>query len=441
MGPTFRVFTSGQLESHATLSKTLAIWGVGAKSQEALVLLNASLAAAGEARKLRALLDGYSHATDTTVRKEYFWRAVAWIRSHPRQIQRAMETLRRRYVMGTKRFDDTTRLAARLQPILFAGREIQAHAQIPNGIQAAPKEKGVRPSGSTSPASPLGRHQIIQSLSVTETSDVFLVRDKRTGNRAVIKTLLQRHAGFKDGIRSFKREMDITRFLNHPGVPKVLDSGDDFQLATTGLKSDFPRPYFVMEFVEGLPLDHLTRFGKTLPWQNAKEIFLQLCRVLGAIHALGIEHRDVKSENVILTATETADLVVKLIDFGIAIRRKRGARSRWSRALSDFPPGTPEVVSPERLKSPSQIDYRSDLYSLGILMYETLSGWLPFYGDRERVVHHHLHTVPLLPSQTQPKAKIPPCADAIILKLLQKNPDDRFPSAEALAEAIRNCNE
>jgi serine/threonine protein kinase len=216
----------------------------------------------------------------------------------------------------------------------------------------------------------------------------------------------------------FQREAAIGREMNHPGIPKVK------------VEAQQPsRLYFAMEWVEGTSLRQVLQREGKLPVDQAMAICVAICDVLTYIHERGVVHRDLKPENVVIGADQT----VKLIDFGIAA--KAGARRLTFGKLSNLM-GTADYISPEQVKG-QRGDARSDLYALGVTLYEMLTGQMPFRGTNPlAVMNDRLLRDPIPANIANPD--LPPAWQTIVQRLLQRNPKDRYQSACALAFDLEN---
>jgi serine/threonine protein kinase len=187
---------------------------------------------------------------------------------------------------------------------------------------------------------------------------------------------------------------------------------------------DRSRPYLVMEWVEGRPLRKILNEQKKFPVERALKLTRGLLDVLEYVHAQGVVHRDLKPENVLLDDEDH----IKLIDFGIAFRK--GARRLTFGNLSRIM-GTPDYISPEQIKR-KRGDARSDLYSLGVMLYEMLTGELPFRGDDPlAVMNDRLLNSPVPPREIDPS--IPPQLQEIIYRALERDPKNRYASARDFA--------
>jgi eukaryotic-like serine/threonine-protein kinase len=244
-------------------------------------------------------------------------------------------------------------------------------------------------------------------------AEVHRGRDLRLGREVAVKVLrhdLARDPSFQ--VR-FRREAQAAASLNHPAIVAVYDTGED--RTTTGAT-----PYIVMEYVEGETLrDVLRREGRLQP-DRAMSLAADICGALDFSHRNGIVHRDVKPGNVMITPQGT----VKVMDFGIARAVSDSAATMTSTAAVI---GTAQYLSPEQARGES-VDARSDVYSMGCLLYELVTGAPPFTGDSPvSVAYQHVREDPRRPSSINPE--IPPELDAILLKAMSKNPANRYQSA------------
>jgi serine/threonine-protein kinase len=213
-----------------------------------------------------------------------------------------------------------------------------------------------------------------------------------------------------------KSEIKLARKITHPNVLRTFDFGE-----VDG------HPYISMEYVRGLTLRYLLKETRRIPYSAGLRIARQLCAGLGAAHEVGVLHRDIKPENLILEQTGNA----KLMDFGIArpIRRSAPGHTQQGTFL-----GTPNYSAPEQLAG-EELDQRADIYSCGVLMCEMFCGRLPFSGSNTLEIYiAQTQAAPIKPSDYWPE--IPPPLEAIILRCLQRLPQDRFSSAAELIQAL-----
>lgn len=243
---------------------------------------------------------------------------------------------------------------------------------------------------------------------------VYLARDEQLGERVALKimhglALLDPSAGER-----LRREASAARRISHPQVVKIHDLGEDQG-----------HLFLSMEYVEGQSLAELIRRHGTLPTERVRDVVRQICAGLSAAHAKGVIHRDLKPANVLLTP----DQQVKIIDFGLARVTNLEGMTATGMLL-----GTPEYMAPEQIKGGS-VDARTDLYSLGALIYHAITGRPPFTGDTPIAVSLAQATEdPPAPSQLRPDLDTE--WDVFVLKALSKQRDDRFESASAMAEAL-----
>jgi eukaryotic-like serine/threonine-protein kinase len=215
----------------------------------------------------------------------------------------------------------------------------------------------------------------------------------------------------------FLRELKIGQNLEHPAIPRALF-----------INESRPGPCLVMEYIEGKSLRAILQERSKLSMEESLDISGQLAEALSYLHNHGVYHRDLKPENILIDSQTK----VHIIDFGIALLQ--GARRVTWRNLSDVL-GTPDYMSPEQIQG-KRGDARSDLYALGIMLYEMLAGIVPFRGDNAlAVMQQHLTRTPDLPHKSG--VRMPPQIEAIIMKSIRKNPKERYQSAEAfLADLI-----
>ena len=244
-------------------------------------------------------------------------------------------------------------------------------------------------------------------------AEVHRGRDLRLGREVAVKVLrsdLARDPSFQ--VR-FRREAQAAASLNHPAIVAVYDTGEDRTSAGA-------TPYIVMEYVEGETLRDVLRREGVLSPQRAMTLAADICNALDFSHRNGIVHRDVKPGNVMITPEGT----VKVMDFGIARAVSDSAATMTSTAAVI---GTAQYLSPEQARGES-VDARSDVYSVGCLLYELVTGAPPFTGDSPvSVAYQHVREDPRLPPSVNPA--IPADLDASLLKALSKNPANRYQSA------------
>ncbi|MGH2657217.1 MAG: protein kinase domain-containing protein [Actinomycetota bacterium] len=256
-----------------------------------------------------------------------------------------------------------------------------------------------------------GRYDVVRALGWGGMAEVYLAVDRQLGREVAVKVIRERFAEDERFVMRFRREARAAASLSHPNVVAVHDVG-----VHQG------SPFIVMEHVPGWTLAELVRDGGPMDPGRVAEIGEAVARALGAAHAAGIVHRDVKPGNVMVTA----DGRVKVLDFGIA------RALRWT-PLTDTPAvqGTAEYMAPEYVKGDGA-DPRSDIYSLGVVLYELLAGRPPFTGDSPlQVAYKHLEEAPAPPDAVRPG--LPANLTAVVMRCLAKHPGDRYRRAEELA--------
>ncbi|CBG67324.1 putative serine/threonine protein kinase [Streptomyces scabiei 87.22] len=266
-----------------------------------------------------------------------------------------------------------------------------------------------------------GRYRVGSRLGSGGMAEVYLAQDLRLGRTVAVKTL-RADMAFDPYFRErFRREARSAASLNHPSVVAVYDSGEE-QLTGGGVL-----PYIVMEYVPGTTLAERLRSEIPPTLQQALELTDGVLRALEHAHGAGIVHRDVKPANVMLTA----DGAVKVMDFGIA-RAMSGQETAITQASIVI--GTAEYLSPEQaIGQPA--DARSDLYAVGCLFHELLTGRPPFHGGSPlSVAHRQVRETLRAPSEIVPG--IPPEVDALVLKALAKDPAQRHQDAPAMRAAV-----
>ena len=263
-----------------------------------------------------------------------------------------------------------------------------------------------------------GRYVLDAPLGRGGMAQVHRGTDVRLGRPVAVKRLSAHLAADPAAQTRFRREAKAAASLNHPNIASVFDTGEDSD-PTTGISI----PYIVMELVEGPTLRQLLDDDGPLPPTRAMEITQSVLGALAHSHDVGIIHRDIKPANVMLTPTGQ----VKVMDFGIA--RVIDDTSSLTQTAAVI--GTAQYLSPEQA-SGKRLDLRSDLYSVGCLLFELLVGRPPFVGETSvSVAYQHVREAPLAPSELNPA--VSPELDAVVLKALAKNPDDRYQSAPEMA--------
>ncbi|MEU4264752.1 MULTISPECIES: protein kinase [Streptomycetaceae] len=269
-----------------------------------------------------------------------------------------------------------------------------------------------------------GRYQLRDLLGEGGMASVYLAYDSALDRLVAIKTLhteLGREQSFRE---RFRREAQAVAKLQHTNIVSVFDTGED-ELGGALM------PYIVMEYVEGQPLGSVLqsdiRNHGAMPADKALKVTADVLAALETSHEMGLVHRDIKPGNVMVTKRG----VVKVMDFGIARAMQSGVTSMTQTGMVV---GTPQYLSPEQALGRG-VDARSDLYSVGIMLFQLLTGRLPFDADSPlAIAYAHVQEEPVAPSSIN--RSITPAMDALVARALKKNPNERFPSAAAMQDEI-----
>jgi eukaryotic-like serine/threonine-protein kinase len=293
----------------------------------------------------------------------------------------------------------------------------------PQGI-ALPEAGGDPYVGSTI----ADRYRVISKLGEGGMGVVYLAEHVFIEKRVALKVLSEDFARKADLVARFMQEAKAASKIGHENIVDITDFGE------TASGSVF----FAMEFLDGMDLAGHIKGGGAMPFARAKQIMNQICRALGAAHNKGIIHRDMKPENVYLVTREGRADFVKVLDFGIAkMSALDEGGSRLTRTGMIF--GTPEYMSPEQAKG-DKPDHRVDIYACGCILYEMLTGDVPFHAETFMgVLTKHMFENPEPPSQRAPHANVPHDVEQVCLKALAKDRDQRFQTMKEFAVALEAC--
>ena len=270
------------------------------------------------------------------------------------------------------------------------------------------------------PGEIIAEYTIIESLGQGGFSNIYKARDA-SGKLVVLKFPMTALIGDVATYERFQREFNIEKKMNHPAIPHAIAMND----GPTG-------PYLVVEYIEGVSLrNYLSEHG-ALPIEEVIKIGTQLADALAFLHVRGVYHRDLKPENIIVGT----DNRIHILDFGIALME--GARRvTWS-VLSDAM-GTPDYMAPEQIQG-KRGDARTDIYALGIILYEMLTASVPFSGESPlSVMHQAMTTNPVPPSRIE--SSIPAGMEAVILKCIRRSPEERYQAADLLEYDLKHYND
>jgi serine/threonine-protein kinase len=310
----------------------------------------------------------------------------------------------------------------------------QCRNTYPDDYQSCPRDQTPLPA--TTPeivagAILRGKYEVLSQIGAGGMATVYKVRHRAFQEIAAVKIV---HAHFMydtDFVKRFRNEAVVARQLKHPNAVRI----DDFDYTDDG------RPFIVMEFVDGRSLYDLRKVAPG-PWpvDRCLNIITQAAEALGAAHTLGIVHRDIKPANIVLLRGPNDQIQVKVLDFGIAKVNSANTFAGMTSVLTQqsLVIGTPEYMSPEQAtgRLETAIDGRSDLYSLGLVLNEMLTGAHPFQADTPMgMLIQQLNTRPAPPESVH---AVPPAISALVLKSLQKEPGDRFQSATEFLVALRD---
>ena len=255
------------------------------------------------------------------------------------------------------------------------------------------------------------RYEIMEQIGMGGMARVFRALDHRLNRQVAVKILREDLAEDAELRRRFHEESQAVAMLSHPNIVAVYDVSRSSDLE-----------YIVMELIDGITLkQYMQKKGNKLNWREALHFITQIVKALGHAHSRGIIHRDIKPHNIMVLR----DGSVKVADFGIARVASGGHSTLTQEAL-----GSVHYISPEQARG-SHIDARSDLYSAGVVLYEMLTGRLPFEGDTPvSVAIQHINSIPLSPRELEPA--IPEALEAITMKAMAPNPDNRYGSADEM---------
>lgn len=267
-----------------------------------------------------------------------------------------------------------------------------------------------------------GRYELDQIIGRGGMAEVWRARDTRLERDVAVKRLRLDLASDPTFQARFRREAHSAAGLNHPNIVAVYDTGEELDP-----NSDVAVPYIVMELVEGVTLRDVLRDGRKVVPARALEFTAGVLDALAYSHRAGIIHRDIKPANVMLTPSGS----VKVMDFGIA-RAVADTSATMTQTAAVI--GTAQYLSPEQARG-EKVDNRSDLYSVGCLLYELLTSQPPFTGDSPvSVAYQHVREQPVPPSQVDPE--VTPDMDAVVLKALAKDRNDRYQDAREFREDV-----
>lgn len=269
-----------------------------------------------------------------------------------------------------------------------------------------------------------GKYEIVQKLGAGGMGSVYKVRHLAFGELRAVKFVSSHLAADEQVLARFRSEAVVARRLQHPNAVRV----DDIDTTDDG------RPYIVMEYVAGRSLRELFNDESDVSTKRILALAHQACAALAAAHALGLVHRDIKPDNLMVLNGADGKEILKVADFGLAkVREGFELGAGMAQTQTGFIVGTPPYMSPEQAIG-QEVDGRSDLYSMGIVLYELFTGRLPFRADSPMgMLIHHRETIPPAPGSLG----VPQPLSEFLMKALAKRPEDRFQTAEQMDDALR----
>jgi serine/threonine-protein kinase len=267
----------------------------------------------------------------------------------------------------------------------------------------------------------MGRYNIVRPLGVGSMAEVFAAYDTKRERNVALKLIRRNLARDPETIRRLEREAKVQRMIRHRNVAKLYGGG----------VTEKNEPYLVVELLAGRSLRDILKIEGLVEWRRAAGYAWQALQGLEAIHAVGVMHRDLKPANLMVQPSDGAIERLVLIDFGFAALEGGGRLTAQGHVV-----GSLAYLPPERLMGEPG-DERSDIYALGVVLYELVSGRRPFVApDDIDLINMHLEMPPVPPHILTPDAMISPQLEAVILQALAKNPIERPVSAVAMADSL-----
>jgi serine/threonine protein kinase len=274
------------------------------------------------------------------------------------------------------------------------------------------------------------KYQILNRIGIGGMGLVYRGRHLTFNELCAIKIVNDDIAGNANFLKRFQTEAMVTRKLRHPNAVRV----DDFDYTEDG------RPFIVMELVEGKNISEIIHKEGALAVPRAIRIARQVALAIGVAHKFGIVHRDLKPGNIILSTDEQGQEVAKVLDFGIAKLREAAGEDRPDMTMTGMVVGTPLYMSPEQFmgkKAAGEIDGRTDIYALGVVLYQMITGQVPFDAETPyALMLQHLQGTVKPPHEVKPELGIPEALSQVILKSMEKSRELRFQTAEEFVAAL-----
>jgi serine/threonine-protein kinase len=265
-----------------------------------------------------------------------------------------------------------------------------------------------------------GKYRVEQMIGEGGMGKVYRATQLALDKPVVLKVLRQALLGDERTVQRFQREAKAASRLNHPNSISVLDFG----------QADDGAMYIAMEYVQGRDLHQILSREWPLPEGRVIRVMSQVLSALADAHSVGVIHRDLKPENIMVSQGRSEPDFVKVLDFGIAKIIDGSDDEGPALTRAGFVCGTPEYMSPEQARG-AKLDHRSDLYAVGVILYQLVTGLLPFDSDSAvGFATKHLTEMPPLPTKRRPEVKVSAGMERLIMKALSKNPDERPQTAE-----------
>ena len=271
----------------------------------------------------------------------------------------------------------------------------------------------------------IGNYRIVTELGGGAMGEVYFAEHAVMGRRAAVKIIREELSTNSEMVQRFVNEARLVNRIGHPNIVQITDFGEVGS-----------RYYIMMEMLEGETLEErLERVG-SLDEPTATHIAIQIADALRAAHELGVVHRDLKPENIYLVTRGDQRDVVKVLDFGIAKLMQTAIHKAVASTLPGAIMGTPDYMSPEQCQGDEQLDHRTDVYAMGVMLYRMLTGQLPFHGETVmEILLAQINLTPRPPRELCPELSI--AAEAIINKAMEKQPTQRFADMLELRRALQ----
>src|SRR5262245_29359797 len=298
---------------------------------------------------------------------------------------------------------------------------------MPRGVEMDPQ------AGASSPdhiiGQTVGNYLVTQKLGEGGMGSVYLAEHPTIGKKVALKVLHAEFASNPEVADRFFTEAKAVNAIGHPNIVDIVDYG----VLQTGQGGRDRLVYFIMEYLSGATLSQVVRTDSPLPPERALTIAMQVADALAASHKSSIVHRDLKPDNIILIQRGRERDFVKLLDFGIAkLTGTDGLSSHKTR--TGLVLGTPAYMSPEQCEGRATVDHRTDVYALGVVLYEMIVGRVPFIGEGYgEILVQHLTQQPVPPSQYR---MMSPHVEQVVLKALEKRPEMRYPTMDEYIRAM-----